>query len=87
MIDGELKGIKHYMGNIRIFPDCTVIDAAIKDYANAPAGYSIDFGITAGGRTVLIECNDGWSLGNYGLNDVTYSTLLAKRWLQLMKNI
>lgn len=84
VIDGVLKGIKHYMGDFRIFPDMGVVDRAIAEYTSQPAGYSIDFGITNDGRTLLVECNDGWSLGNYGLNDVTYSTLLAKRWLQLM---
>lgn len=87
VIDGELKGIKHYMGDFRIFPDMKIIDSAISEYKSQPAGYSIDFGVTSDGRTLLIECNDGWSLGNYGLNDVTYSTLLAKRWIQLMSEI
>lgn len=87
VIDKELKGIKHYSGDFRIFPDMNIIDQAIKDYTSQPAGYSIDFGITDDGRTLLVECNDGWSLGNYGLNDVTYSTLLTKRWLQLTKDI
>lgn len=87
VIDGDLKGIKHYLGDIRVFPDMKVVDSAIGDYKSQPVGYSIDFGITSDGRTLLIECNDGWSLGNYGLNDVTYSTLLAKRWIQLMSNV
>lgn len=85
VIDGVLKGIKHYKGDFRIFPDMNVVDAAIAAYKTQPAGYSIDFGITSKGETLLVECNDGWALGNYGLNDVTYSTLLAKRWLQLME--
>ena len=84
VIDGELKGLKHYNGDFRIFPDVKIIDNAIKDYTTQPAGYSIDFGVTSDGRTLLIECNDGWSLGNYGLSDVTYSTLLSKRWIQMM---
>ena len=75
------------MGSFRVFPDMNIVDAAISEYKSQPAGYSIDFGVTNDGRTLLIECNDGWSLGNYGLNDVTYSTLLAKRWLQLMATI
>lgn len=85
VIDGELKGIKHYMGDIRVFPNTAVIDLAISDFTTAPVGYAIDFGITRDGRTLLVEANDGWGLGNYGLNDVTYSTLLAKRWLQIME--
>lgn len=86
VIDGELKGIKHYLGDFRIFPNMEIVDSAISDYKTQPAGYSIDFGVTNDGKTLLIECNDGFSLGNYGLNDVTYSTLLAKRWLELMKS-
>lgn len=87
VIDGELRGIKHYSGDFRVFPDMKIIDQAIKDYTLQPVGYSIDFGITDDGRTLLIECNDGWSLGNYGLNDVTYSTLLARRWIEMTKNL
>ena len=86
VIDKELKGIKHYLGDFRIFPDIGIIDQAIKDYTTQPVGYSIDFGVTGDGRTLLVECNDGWSLGNYGLDHVTYSTLLARRWLQLIQN-
>jgi hypothetical protein len=82
--EGELKGIKHYQGDFRIFPDVKVIENAIKDYTNAPAGYTIDFGVTHQG-TVLIEVNDGFSIGNYGLEHSTYVTLLCKRWLEIMR--
>ena len=85
VIDGELKGIYWYKGDFRKFPDMTIIDAAIADYKDAPAGYSIDFGITDDGRTLLIECNDGWSLGNYGLEPSKYCRLLGRRWHELMK--
>jgi len=87
VIDGQLKGIKHYLGDIRVFPDMKVVDEAIGKFTTAPVGYSIDFGITADGKTILVEANDGYSLGNYGLEPSLYSTLLAKRWLQIMKNI
>jgi len=86
VINRELKGIKHYLGDFRVFPDMKIVDAAIADYKTQTAGYSIDFGITSDGRTLLVECNDGFSLGNYGLEDTTYSTLLTRRWLEMMKN-
>ena len=92
VIGGELKGIKHYAGDFRMFPDMGVIDQAIKDYVTQPIGYSIDFGVVidVGNKkqdTLLIEINDGFALGNYGLNDVTYSTLLARRWIQMINKI
>lgn len=85
VIEGELVGIKHYLGDIRIFPDVNVIDGCIRDLKDAPAGYSVDVGVTAQGRTVLVEVQDGWSLGNYGLEDGLYCRLLMKRWMELLK--
>lgn len=86
VINGQLKGIKHYSGDFRVFPDVKIIDMAISDYKTAPVGYSIDFGVTSDGRTLLVEINDGFSLGNYGLEDTTYSTLLTKRWIEMVNS-
>jgi hypothetical protein len=85
VIDGQLVGLYWYIGDFRIFPDVAIIEEAIKDYTSQPAGYSIDFGVTDKGETLLIECNDGWSLGNYGLDAGKYSKLLARRWMEIMK--
>lgn len=87
VIEGVLKGIKHYQGDFRIFPDMKVIDKAISEYKTQPVGYAIDFGVTSDGRTLLIECNRGFALGNYGLEPSLYSLLLAKEWLHMMKQI
>jgi len=86
VIKGELVGILFYLGDLRVFPDVKIIDAAIADFKSAPAGYSLDFGITSDGRTLLIEAQDGWSLGNYGLEDKEYTKLLSSRWLEILKN-
>ena len=86
VIKHELKGLKHYNGDFRFFPDVKTIEKAVEDYKSGPAGYSIDFGVTSDGRTLLIECNDGWSLGNYGLDHSMYTNLLTSRWLELMKD-
>jgi hypothetical protein len=74
----------HYQGDPFRFPDPQTIRAALADHAPAPAGYGIDFGVLLDGRTVLVEVNDGYSLGSYGLNSVEYSELLEARWLQLV---
>lgn len=84
--DNQLQGLYWYFGDFRVFPDVKIIDEAIAAYTSQPAGYSIDFGVTSDGRTLLIECNDGWSLGNYGLEPSKYTKLLSKRWLEIMKS-
>lgn len=84
--DKKLQGIYWYSGDFKKFIDCDVVEQAIQDYTNQPAGYSIDFGLTKDGKTVLIECNDGWSLGNYGLEASKYAKLLSRRWIEIFRS-
>lgn len=85
VVEGKMIGLYWYAGDFRIFPNVSVIDSAIANYVDAPIGYSMDFGVTDDGKTLLVECNDGWSLGNYGLEPSKYSRLLGRRWHELMK--
>lgn len=48
-----------------------------------PAGCALDFGITDDGQTLLIEFNDGFSLGNYGVEPTLYAILLTARWAEI----
>ena len=81
--NGELVGFGHYKGDFRLTVDFAPVDAALKSWEELPRGCSMDWGVTADGRTLLIEVNDGYSLGCYGLLPVTYANLLASRWSEL----
>lgn len=83
---GEIIGVRHYHGDWRAHYDAKVIERAVDTYGksgNAPAGYGIDFGVTKEGKTVLIEVNDGYSIGCYGLPSLEYAKLLSARWSEL----
>lgn len=80
---GEILDCKHYYGNPLIFPDKDIILNAIKDYTSCPNSYGIDFGVTKDNKTLLIEVNDAWALGSYGLESHLYSKFLLTRWSQL----
>lgn len=54
------------------------------EWDKRPVACSIDIGVTNDGRTLLIECNDAYSLGSYGLEDYKYAKLLSARWSQLL---
>jgi hypothetical protein len=69
-----------------MLPNFEIIDQAIVDYKNQPIAYSIDFGITSEGKTLLIEMNDAYGLSSYGLNKMIYCKILEKRWDQIIKN-
>jgi ATP-grasp domain, R2K clade family 2 len=80
---GEILGVKHYFGDWRVHFDAQVIEKAIAAYTSAPAGYAANFGVTDKGETLLIEVNDGYSIGAYGLFPPDYARLLASRWAQM----
>jgi hypothetical protein len=78
--DQELIGAKHYNGSFRVLPDFNMVDKAIADYKGAPISYSLDFGFASDGRTLLVEVNDGFALGNYGLDSFLYAQFIEARW-------
>jgi hypothetical protein len=82
----HVLGISQYQGDPFTFPNPNVMRLAIAAYTNAPAGYCADFGVLASGETVLVEVNDGYSLGNAGLLGSLYAELLRARWVEIMQS-
>lgn len=83
---GEIIGLRHYAGDPLIFPDAACIRAAVDAYRHAaPAGCALDFGVTEEGRTLLVEVNDGYALGAYGLPPMRYAALIDARWAELRR--
>jgi hypothetical protein len=80
---GAILDVRHYVGDWRSRPDSETIEAAVKQYKTAPAGYAIDFGLSEDGRTLLIEVNDGYAIGAYGLHYIDYGKLLSARWAEM----
>lgn len=80
---GHILDVRHYKGDWRKSLDPNIVEAAVSSYASAPKAYGIDFGLTKDERTLLLEVNDGFSLGNYGLFYLDYAKLLATRWSEL----
>jgi len=86
VVHGEIVGLRHYNGNPLIFPDAACIRAAIAAYQDAPSGYALDVGVCEHGRTLLVEVNDGYAVGSYGLSPLTYAALIDARWAELRQN-
>lgn len=84
---GKLVGIKNYSGDFKVFPDISYIESMISDYKNSPIAYTMDIGIISSGEVVLVECNDAWSVGTYGLDGETTARFFIDRWIQLTGHI
>lgn len=90
--DKGILGMQHYHGDSMIYPDNEYI-ADIVSYSmtipSMPSAYTIDIAVHQIGdnrMTEIIECQDAWSIGSYGLPGPTYLQFLKKRWLQLILN-
>jgi len=94
---GELVGMHHYSGDFMFTPETRLIKFMVEQYKDAPVAYTLDVGVyestyttscgnvIKGHATALVECNDMWSVGHYGLRADTYATLLRDRWFEIMK--
>ena len=80
---GKILGLKQYAGDYKLRPDYELIEKAIAAYQHPLKAYGIDFCLTADNRTLLIEVNDGYALGNYGLDNIQYAKFLYTRWADL----
>jgi hypothetical protein len=80
---GEILGVKLYKGDWRNQFDHKIIEEAVKSHQNAPAGYAMDFGLTTDGRLLIVEVNEGYAIGNYGLFYIDYAKLISARWAEM----
>jgi hypothetical protein len=85
VLEGSILDVRKYKGDWSVAPDFLEVKLAVEAYCNAPVSYALDFGITSEGRTLLIEGNDGYALGHYGLPSTQYAKLLEARWEELTK--
>lgn len=80
----RILNISNYKGDPLRFPDVESIQNAIEVFADRPIAFGMDWGITASGQTLLVEVNDGYELGNYGLQGMRFIAMIEARWRELM---
>jgi hypothetical protein len=90
----QLVGIKHYAGDFYRFPDIASIQNMIQAYKNCPVSYTLDVGIFKNNiytgpknyTTALVEVNDFWAIGGYGLDGKIYVRMTIDRFQEIYKN-
>lgn len=85
IIDKKIIGVHYYNGDFKLYPNIELVEQMIEDYIQQPRAYCIDVAVRQDTReTILVECNDAWSLGNYGLPPKLYVRLLTTRWREII---
>ena len=91
MIYDELADIRPYKGDYHYHYDAEIVDHVVEAFRtipNRPMGCSVDFAVIEKDgkeQTVFLEMNDGYALGNYGLQHILYAKLISARWSQLLE--
>ncbi len=80
-----ILGVKHYLGDPYLSLDKDFVEKCHRKSQDhlTEKSYTLDFGIDDKGETFLIEVNDGWAIGNYGLDPDYYYHFVKIRFLQL----
>lgn len=78
--------IRHYSGAIDTLPFKDYYEAVIADNkCNFPNNYIMDIGILEGGANVVVEFNDCYAIGNYGIPNDLYLKMLKERYFEIIK--
>lgn len=79
----KILDIRRYKGVWDTKIDVETVESAIKSFISQPRAFALDFGVNEKGETILVEVNDGHSLGTYGLSSTHYAKFLSARWSEL----
>lgn len=84
----QLVGVKHYKGDWGRAPDREKLHEAIYlGRGKMPWAHALDLGVTDDGRTLLVEANEGYAIGHYGLASLVYARFLETRWEQFCAGV
>lgn len=86
ILNDVVLDVRLYKGDWSLAPDRKVVEDAVATLAlqkQAPRAYCLDWGIDRHGRTLLVEMNEGYSMGHYGLNPALYARMLSARWYEM----
>lgn len=86
VLHGEVIGVRHYGGDPLGFPDPEVIREMITRYTDAPVSYALDVGVVGDGHTQLVEINDSYATGAYGLAPALYASMIDARWQEIRQH-
>lgn len=88
ILDNEVLDCRRYKGDWSKAPHRLTVLMAVEAMEKvAPVAYCLDFGVTKKGETLLVEANDGFAMGPYGLAPPQYACMVASRWRQLAMSL
>ena len=87
VLNNKIIDSHNYSGDFKISPDYNYIESIIEcNKTKFPCAYTIDVGILKDNTNVIIEYNDMWAIGNYGITNTIYLRALRERYFEIIRN-
>lgn len=96
ILNNRIEDIRNYSGDFMVFPDIRFIQLRMKEYSNElPSSYVMDVGICSEliehsdghvSSNCIIEFNDMYAIGNYGVPNDLYLRMLRTRYFEIMRS-
>jgi hypothetical protein len=84
--NNKLQYLANYSGDLLININPNYLNDIINHNKEIfPIAYTIDVGVLSNGENVIIEYNDMWAIGNYGLPNDLYLKMLKQRYFEVIK--
>lgn len=86
----KILGIRYYNdGMYSKRPSKSFVEKLIREFKEQPAAYALDIGTMRNNsygsyKPALVEVNEGFSLGNYGISKIDYSRMVEARWKEMV---
>lgn len=82
---GKMRDAKNYSGDFKVTPNWETSQSIINEFSDSPVCYTLDVAILENGRTECVEFNDFWAIGNYGIPNDEYVSMLRKRYFEIVR--
>lgn len=88
--NNKIVDARNYSGDFTIHPDYSFIKLKIEEFKDFPCAYTIDWALLfergmMGNPEVIVELNDFWGIGNYGVPNDIYLRMLMDRYFEIVK--
>lgn len=84
--NNRIEDSRNYSGDFMLSPNYEYVESIINLNKNTfPSTYTIDIGILENDENVVVEYNDMWAIGNYGVPNYIYLKMLKDRYFQIIR--
>ena len=84
---GKMVDAKNYSGDYRIMPNWGKVDEKVEwcRKNDFPVAHTVDVAVFDGDEVEVVEFQDMWAIGNYGIPNDLYTRLLTSRYFEIMR--